>query len=376
MPNDPNDISDVQNQITANTPSGSIKTLPVRGEKRILPVPINPDAMSNQFEQDYDASGQDSPEDEGYANTGRTKLVQYDDFYVHAAKAGLTDFVTIRILNRGQSASGNPDPTTNATYRFLINPATVQIGRSTLDAQAFARSGWQFGVWGEDVVQITLNGKTAGQYWAFGLTDRYQPYTQSFRNLEQLQVVFENNGYWFEGEQVAEGPLANDFARRRIKMQQDVELTVGNFIWYGMFESLEITQSAENPFIVDFTLSFIAWKERFRPSSPYKNQILSSIQRGNSYSNYAATQSNAPATGTTPATATQPPSGTPTGLAPQATPNVNPNTPSVTAAGDTINQPSACPTATDYTPLVVPGTNGASIISTPLSPTLPQIGKP
>src|SRR5208337_1439532 len=201
MPN-PNDISDVQNQITDNTPSGSVKTLPIRGEKRILPVPINPDAMSDQFERDYDASGQNSPEDLGYdTKTGRTKLVQYDDFYVHAALKPFTDFVTIRILNRGQSATGNPDPTTNAMYRFLINPSTVQIGRSTLDAQAFARDGWQFGVWGEDAISVTLSGKTAGQYWAFGITDKYQEFTQSYRNLEQLQVVFENNGYWFEGEQ-------------------------------------------------------------------------------------------------------------------------------------------------------------------------------
>jgi hypothetical protein len=375
MPNS-NDISDVQNQITAATPSGSVKTLPIRGEKRILPVPINPDAMSNQFEQDYDASGQESPEDLGYANTGRTKLVEYDDFYVHASLKPFTDFVTIRILNRGQSASGNPDPTTNATYRFLINPATVQIGRSTLDAQAFARSGWQFGVWGEDMVSITLAGKTAGQYWAFGLTDQYQVYTQSFRNLEQLQVVFENNGYWFEGEQVAEGPLAADFARRRIKMQQDVELTVGNFIWYGMFESLEITESAENPFTADFSLSFIAWKERFRPSSPYQNQILNSTQRGNSYGAYALTQTNAATVSGVAPTAQQPPSQTPTGLAPQTTPNVNPNTPSVVAAGNAINQPSTSCNVTDYVPLPIPGGNGVSIIATPLNPTLPQIGKP
>jgi hypothetical protein len=249
----------------------------------------------------------------------------------------------------------------------------VQIGRTTLDAQAFARAGWQFGVWGEDAVSITLNGKTAGQYWAFGLTDRYQQYSQSYRNLEQLQVVFENNGYWFEGEQVAEGPLAADFARRRIKMHQDVELTVGNFIWYGMFESLEISQSADNPFLADFNLSFVAWKERFRQSSPYQNQIKNDVQRGNSYSAYALTQPNPQ---NTLSTAAQVPSSTPVGLIPQATPNVNKNTPSVVVAGDAVNQPSTSPTATDYVPTTVPGTNGASILATPLTPPLPPIGKP
>lgn len=376
MPN-PNDISDVQTQSQGGNVNNSPKTLPIRGEKRILPVPINPSAMSDQFEQQYDASGMNSPEDSGYANTGRTELVQYDDFYVHAALRPYVDYVTIRILNRGQSASGSPDPSTNATYRFLINPSQVQISRSTLDAQAFARSGWQFGVWGEDSVAITLTGKTAGQYWAFGITDRYQQYSQSYRNLEQLQVVFENNGYWFEGEQTAEGPLAANFARRRIKMHQDVELTVGNFIWYGMFEQLEISQNAEAPFLADFQLTFVAWKERYRPTSPYNDLIKNDVQRGHSYSAYQSSIDPQVVAQGLPASTRIPPSlGDVVGLAPPASPNVNPNTPSVATANTVPALPSASPNTSDYTPTNVPSTGGApgaapvSILNTPTpSPT-------
>jgi len=376
MPN-PNDISDVQTQAAGGNTSNSPKTLPIRGEKRILPVPINPSAMSDQFEQLYDQSGMDSPEDKGYANTGRTELVQYDDFYVHAALRPYVDYVTIRILNRGQSASGAPDPSTNATYRFLINPSQVQISRSTLDAQAFARSGWQFGIWGEDSVQITLNGKTAGQYWAFGITDRYQQYSQSYRNLEQLQVVFENNGYWFEGEQANEGPLAASFARRRIKMHQDVELTVGNFVWYGMFEQLEISQNADAPFLADFNLTFIAWKERFRNTSPYNNQIKNDLQRGNAYSAYQKSIDPQVLAQGLPAASRLPSSlNSVVGLATPPTTNVNPNTPSVTTAQTVPALPSASPNTSDYTPTSVPSTGGApgaapiSILNTPTpSPT-------
>jgi len=376
MPN-PNDISDVQTQAAGGNTSNSAKTLPIRGEKRILPVPINPSAMSDQFEQLYDQSGMDSPEDKGYANTGRTELVQYDDFYVHAALRPYVDYVTIRILNRGQSASGTPDSSTNATYRFLINPSEVQVSRSTLDAQAFARSGWQFGIWGEDSVQITLHGKTAGQYWAFGITDRYQQYSQSYRNLEQLQIVFENNGYWFEGEQANEGPLAANFARRRIKMHQDVELTVGNFVWYGMFEQLEISQNADAPFLADFNLTFIAWKERFRPTSPYNNQIKNDVQRGNAYSAYQKAIDPQVLAQGLPASSRLPSSlDNVVGLAPPPTTNVNPNTPSVTTAQTVPALPSASPNTSDYTPTSVPSTGGApgaapvSILNTPTpSPT-------
>jgi hypothetical protein len=190
-------------------------------------------------------------------------------------------------------------------YRFLINPAQVAISRTTLDGQAMTRAGWQIGVWGEDSVNVNLSGKTAGQYFAFGITDKYQQFSESYRNLEQLQMVFENNGYWFEGEQVAEGPLAADFARRRIKMHADVELIVGNFDWFGMFDTLTITQNADEPWLASFNIQFVAWIERFRSGSPYQNQLSSGVQRGHSYaawlSSTASSSQGIPANAATPA---------------------------------------------------------------------------
>lgn len=350
-----NDISDAQTQLGGNFPNASVKTLPIRGEKRILPVPVDPNVLSAAFQEEWSKSGQKSPQQQGYKG-GRQNLVEQQDFYVHASMSPYVDYVYIRILNRGQDANGNADLSTNAVYRFLINPSQVQINRTTLDAQAFARSGWQFGVWGEDSISINLVGKTAGQYWAFGITDRYQEFTQSYRNLEQLQVVFENNGYWFEGEKAGEGPLAASWARRRIKMHQDVELTVGNFVWYGMFESLELNQDAEEPWLVNFTLSFVAWKERFRPTSPYQNQLSNNLQRGNSYSAYARSITPEGFLATAPITSRSFPSLPPVGLAPPTTPNVNPSTPSVSVYTEYSDFPSVGPNVLDFTPMPVPGT--------------------
>jgi hypothetical protein len=247
--------------------------LPIRGEKRIINAPIDTTEASIEFIGEAPIK---------YADTGRTQPVDADDFAVHAALSPYVDYVVVRLYNRGLGGNGQPDGQP-AAYRFLINPSQVVVNRTTLDGQALARSGWQVGVWGEDSFTINLTGKTAGQYFAFGTTDRYQPFTESYRNLEQLQVVFENNGYWFEGEQAAEGPLGADFARRIIKMHADVELIVGNFQWYGMFESLTLSQNAETPFLMDFQISFIAWKERFRKQSPYKDTIHNDVKRGHDY---------------------------------------------------------------------------------------------
>ena len=211
MANQNDDLSDVRpdSGLTGNV---SPTQLPIRGEKRIIPSPISPTDLSTEFEQAYISTGNPPPSVGGanmrkssYYQTGRTSIVQQSDFDTTAAMSPYIDYVIIRIYNRGLGGNGTPDGNP-AVYRFLINPSQVVVNRTTLDAQAFARSGWQIGVWGEDSLTINLTGKTAGQYFSFGLTDKYQPYTESYRNMEQLQVVFENNGYWFEGEQQAEGP--------------------------------------------------------------------------------------------------------------------------------------------------------------------------
>jgi len=285
MANNNDDLSDVRPDSGIN-PNVSPTQLPIRGEKRIIPSPVAPSDLNNAFENAWFSSGTKPPNVQGYAQpSARQQLVEQSDFNVTAAMSSYVDYVLIRLYNRGLGGNGTPDGNP-AVYRFLINPSQVQINRTTLDGQAFARSGWQIGVWGEDTIQINLTGKTAGQYFSFGLTDAYQPYTESYRNIEQLQVVFENNGYWFEGEQASEGPLAADFSRRIIKMHADVELIVGNFKWYGMFESLTLTDTADSPFLLNFQLGFIAWKERFRSESPYPDLIHNDIKRGADYGSW------------------------------------------------------------------------------------------
>ena len=257
----------------------SPQTLPIRGEKRIIPSPVAPSDASIAFEAARLTAG---------GPPSNTSLISDKDFELSAAISPYVDYVVVRLYNRGLGGNGQPD-NSPAVYRFLINPSQVVVNRTTLDGQAFARSGWQIGIWGEDSLSISLTGKTAGQYFAFGTTDRYLPFTESYRNLEQLQVVFENNGYWFEGEQAAEGPLGADFSRRIIKTHSDVEFIVGNFMWYGMFESLTISQNADAPFLMDFQINFIAWKERFRKGSPYKDTIHNDIKRGHDYGTWQST---------------------------------------------------------------------------------------
>jgi len=268
--NDINDVSDIHIARPSNSPVQPL-LLPIRGEKRFIPE--DPLALIGQADQTAAAFASD------------LKDPKNNPFFLKAAKQAFTDWVVVRIPHRGVLPStGNPNPAYTATYRFLVNPQTAQVSRNTEDSQAFARGGWQFGIWGEGLVNISMTGHTPGYYWAKGLTDEYAYFTESWRNLQQLVIVFENNGYWFEGEEANEGPLAPGFTRRRIKKHQDVQLVVANYIWYGMFDSLTLTLDAEHPYRAEFSLSFLAWKERTRQSSPYSQWgIQNNVERGHSY---------------------------------------------------------------------------------------------
>lgn len=275
-----NDISDVR-------PTANLVSLPIRAEKRLIPTNVSANLIQGAFNQGLN--------DIGLTPTQGQAQVQDTDFFTYANSESRrlqnsVDFIKVRLPHRGiNSSSLQPDPTQAVEYRFLTNPHTLTVNRQTVDSQSMTRGGWQFGVWGEDAFIVQIQGTSAGSYFTLGTTDEFSYYAVSYRNLMQLQELFENNGYWFEGEEANEGPLAPGYLRRRIKMHQDVELWVGNFIWSGMFDSFNISQDADHPFMLNFSLSFFVWKERYRAGSPYWGSIVNNVQRGHSYDNVEGT---------------------------------------------------------------------------------------
>ena len=94
--------------------------------------------------------------------------------------------------------------------------------------------------------------------------------------------VFENNGYFFEGERGTENATytAPDWTRKRIKCHGDVQLIVGNFMWHGMFTEMSLTSSADTPYFNVFDLGFLAWKERFIGDTPWLSSLRNDVVRG------------------------------------------------------------------------------------------------
>ena len=264
-------------QFTKATMVGS---LPVRGEKRIIPVELDMGltktarAAAESAAIDANPDVQTQEEADKVTSDAAGKVPTYEA--ISFAKNTLTDYMTIRLPHRPS------DVDVCYTYRFLVNPKTIQISRQTADAHSMTRAGWQFGIWGEDTIDLHVQGMTAGNYFEAGLTDRWSEFSLSYRNLMELVNLFENNGYWFEGEETNQQWKAPDYARKRIKTHGDVEIRVGNFIWSGMFVNMTVTNNAELPFLSTFDFNFLAWKERYLPASPWINMIENSVYRGHS----------------------------------------------------------------------------------------------
>jgi len=208
------------------------------------------------------------------------------------------------IVLQGRGARGG-----NLEYLFPINPASVTVNRQTLDATTMTRGGWQTGIWGESMITIGLSGKTGTQVvlnpndpFAYSMgqgaddtwgdqtrieglnsvnTDSGSEHSRSYRKLMELRKIFQNNGYFYEAED-SFGPLSSDGIRRRISHHGDVILTVGNFIWYGLFDSMDVSQSADSPFNADFDIQFTAWRETYRKSSGWGDSVASGVYRGHS----------------------------------------------------------------------------------------------
>jgi len=354
-----NDFSEIALTTPANAGISPLQ-LPIRGEKRFIPNYQNLTSLQNQSIANAQKTGRPpstAPE------------IQTEDFRISPddrTALNLYEYIQIRIPHRGL-ANGNPYPAEAGIFSFLVNPATMSVTRTTVDAQSLTREGWQFGVWGEDMVQISLSGQTAGQYFSAGLTDAYQPFSESYRNLTQLVMVYENNGYWFEGEELGEGPLSTpDFTRRRIKMHQDVELVVGNFFWSGMFDNLTVSQDAEKPFLANFTITFIAWKERFRPDSPWLDSIHNEVERGHTYGIYRAydqqqTQAESSPSAITPG---QPAAGYAPGQT-ASSPGVSPSIASLPSSGSAAPTVASATNAYEYVTMNCVSSNTSSMDQSP-----------
>jgi hypothetical protein len=193
--------------------------------------------------------------------------------------AGLTDFIYIELKGRGLGGGA-------LRKKFLVNPNTITVHNDVRDSESMTRGGWQVGVWGE-LGTVNMSGWTAGRYFAGRLVDTYSPFSASYRDLQDLVAVYENNGNFYEGEEFFTPDIPLAASRKQIKYHADVTLAFGNFLWDGYFTDLRVDDMADHPWVSKYTLGFQILAERYAGTSPWRSSIQPDVQyRGHAWELY------------------------------------------------------------------------------------------
>ncbi len=131
---------------------------------------------------------------------------------------------------------------------FLINPTTFSQSLNKKTEEFFTRAGWNQEFWGEELDTFTLEGQIGGTFTdKFGLSRFFRRDSSSYQNLMQLYLYYKNNGRVFE-----------DLDPRRIAVVANVVITYDSVKFIGMFDSFEITETADQPFNLKYDFTFTA----------------------------------------------------------------------------------------------------------------------
>lgn len=139
------------------------------------------------------------------------------------------------------------------TLILLINPDNLDIKFAHKTNEARVRwvdyddSAYILQTHHDELDTLSASGKTAMFYSDKGITNIDATKSLAYENLQQLLAVFKNNGL--------------NYNRRNprysvIESVGRVLITYDGYIYRGSFETLTITETAENPFSLDFSYDF------------------------------------------------------------------------------------------------------------------------
>lgn len=137
-------------------------------------------------------------------------------------------------------------------FTMLINPNSLNHGKTHTVNSAYTRLGWIPQIWGLNQDTIQATGKTA-MFMApsAGATTDLKKYTFGFLNFMALVAAYKNNGYR------AYDPVSDSKITRIITTVQGVELSYDGQIYMGHFNTFSLDESEENPFIFDYNFEFV-----------------------------------------------------------------------------------------------------------------------
>lgn len=145
------------------------------------------------------------------------------------------------------SITVGPEGETETVY-FYINPSTLSLRYKQKISRRKSRIGWIDEYWGEELDSIAVEAYSGGfrtdSAGYSGLSSSRDKTNQAFTRLESIVKAYRDGGLYLNN--------ATNFADSFIP----VRFKYDKFLYYGFFESLNLEDSAERPFMMSFNFSF------------------------------------------------------------------------------------------------------------------------
>lgn len=136
---------------------------------------------------------------------------------------------------------------------LLINPYSVNHGKTSTTNATYTRSGFITQLWGPNQDLISSTGTTAAfMVEGIGLTAVSRTRSFAYKNFLALLYAYRNNGYSFIDPSASASVLT-----RVIGVMSGVEMSYDNQIFMGHFNNFTIDEVAEKPFLFDYNFEFV-----------------------------------------------------------------------------------------------------------------------
>jgi len=138
------------------------------------------------------------------------------------------------------------------SFTLLINPATMNHGKTSAVYVGYTRSGYITQLWGPNQDLITSTGTTAAfMVDGEGLTAVGRRRSFALKNFFGLLYAYRNNGY-----QLVDLTTSKTLTRV-INTVRGIEISYDGQIFMGHFNNFTMDENAEKPFLFDYNFEFV-----------------------------------------------------------------------------------------------------------------------
>lgn len=137
---------------------------------------------------------------------------------------------------------------------LLINPESLNHGKTNATTFAYTRNGFVTQLWGSNQDILTSTGKTAAfMVPGVGITNFFRRRSFGFLNFMALMNAYRNNGYRILDPTMTDTSVLT----RVISLVQGVEIDYDNQTYMGHFNTFTLDEDGEHPYLFNYNFEFI-----------------------------------------------------------------------------------------------------------------------